>query len=192
VDKARELERKLSESRDRIAGLQIDLDKCGDSFTDIESINAKIEAAEATNHQIDENAKRLDKIEEQKIKERESKKLSEEITKVDREKKKRMTEAAWPIPGLEFGEAGVYHNGVPIVQKSSAEQMEIAVSIALSLNPDFPFIVVWNGSLLDDESLAELGRIVQEKGGQCLVERVSKGSECHIVFEEGVGHVRAK
>lgn len=190
-DEISELESELKIKRATLEEADKKLGTLGNPFDDMLALDAQIDAAEENNRKIDENAKRLERIEEQKIKEREAKKLSDEITKIDREKKKRMTEADWPIPGLEFGEAGVYHDGVPLSQKSSAEQMEIAVSIALSLNPEFPFIVVWNGSLLDDESLAELGRIVQEKGGQCLVERVSKGSECHIVFEEGVGHVRS-
>jgi len=145
------------------------------AMVDSQTINAKIA----------QNRERLELLTQQKTLERESKVLTKAIEKVDKEKSKMLTNANWPVEGLGFGHDGITWNGIAFEQLASSEQFAVAVAIALGINKDFPFVIIRDGSLLDDASMQQLHDIVTQHNGQCLLEKVSKGSECHVIFEEG-------
>lgn len=152
----------------------------------VEPIREKIRQAEGINRQVDENKERLEWLTQKKRLELQSKKLTKEMEAIDKEKQRMMAEANWPIEGLGFGEkGGVTHDGFPFEQAASSRQLNVAVAIAFGLNPDFPFCIIRNGSLLDETKMAELHEIANDLKGQVLIERVSKGPECHVIFEDG-------
>jgi DNA repair exonuclease SbcCD ATPase subunit len=152
---------------------------------DTTKIRDKMARAEEANRKFAEQQALLELYGQRKAKEAEGKALTKQIEAIDKAKQKMAREAQWPIEGLGFGGDGIVYNGVPFVQLSSSEQLEVAVAIAMKLNPSFPFAIVRAGSLLDDGSLAALAEIVKKYNGQAFVERVSTGDECHIVFEAG-------
>jgi hypothetical protein len=152
---------------------------------DTRGIKDAVLKAEEINKKIEENQARLDLTVEKKRKESEARALTKEIEKIDKAKAKRIADADWPIEGLGFSRDGVAYKDTPFVQLSSSEQLNIAVAIALSMNKGFPFAIIRDGSLLDEETLAHLKQVVANHDGQVLIERVSKGSECHVIFEDG-------
>lgn len=153
---------------------------------DVEAIKAKLLDAERINRMVDENTERLDWITQKQRHEAAANKLTKEMKEIDTAKQKMISEAKWPIDGLGFGESGgVTYDGRAFEGQSSARKIRVALAIAFSLNPDFPFAIIREGSLLDEKSLAEAAAIADELNGQLLVERVSKGPECHVVFEDG-------
>lgn len=116
-------------------------------------------------------------------------KKAEEITgqieAIDAEKAATLAAAKWPIPGLGFDGDGVTFNGVPLSQASSAEQTRIAVAIGLALNPKLPVVLIRDGSLLDERSLAAVAEQAKAAGAQVWVERVGHGAECSVIIEDG-------
>ena len=70
-------------------------------------------------------------------------------------------------------------------QASSAEQTRVAVAIGLALNPELPVVLIRDGSLLDDDSLAEVAKQAAAAGAQVWLERVGKGVECSVIIEDG-------
>ena len=157
----------------------------GMELIDVDPIQQAIEQSEATNHKIDENEERLELYGAKKSLEKQSRLLTSTIEDIDKQKVKLASDATWPIEGLGFGSDGIAYNGVAFSQLSSSEQLEVAVAISLGLSPHFPFAIVRDGSLLDEERLAEMAGIVDRYGGQVLLERVSKGPECHVIIEDG-------
>ena len=111
--------------------------------------------------------------------------LTAAIDKIDADKAAALAAAKWPIPGLGFDGEGVVFQGVPLDQASSAEQTRIAVAIGLALNPKLPVVLIRDGSLLDEASLAAVGQQAAEAGAQVWVERVGRGDECAVVIEDG-------
>lgn len=94
-------------------------------------------------------------------------------------------QAQYPIPGLEARDDGVYLAGVPWSQASSAEALRASVAIGLSLNPQLRVLLIRDGSLLDDDSLAMIAEMAQGADAQLWIERVGKGKEVTVVIEDG-------
>lgn len=115
----------------------------------------------------------------------EAEKLTAAIDAIDRQKADTLSAARWPIPGLGFDGEGVTFKGVPLEQASSAEQTRIAVAIGLALNPKLPVVLIRDGSLLDEQSLAAVAEQSKAAGAQVWVERVGKGAECSVIIEDG-------
>jgi hypothetical protein len=102
------------------------------------------------------------------------------------EKRKKITEAAYPIPGLMFDTAGgVVLNGIPFEQCSSAEQLRVSVAIGLALNPKLKVLLIRDGSLLDDDSLREIQAIAEKADAQIWMERVGVDGQTSVVIEDG-------
>lgn len=103
---------------------------------------------------------------------REAWKQSEEAVKkiVDR-KKQGLREAKFPHPKLSVGDDGVLFDGVPFNQVNTGQREEAAFAIATSGNPDLRLVIVKNGDLLDENSLAYIDKIARERDYTVLVER---------------------
>ena len=86
---------------------------------------------------------------------------------------------------IGFGDEGVTFNGLPIEQASSAEQTRVAVAIGLAANPELPVVLIRDGSLLDEDSLAAVAKQAAERGAQVWIERVGDGKECSVIIEDG-------
>jgi len=112
--------------------------------------------------------------------------FTREIDAIDAVKEEAMKGIAWPVEGMGFGEFGVTLNGIPLDQISGEERITTSVAIGMRLNPEFRFVIIKEGSLLDDEHLISVVEQVAKAGGQVFIERVSEGSECHIVMENGL------
>lgn len=155
---------------------------------DAAEVRARLEKAEATNR-ILEQQKRRDAI----LAEAESLEAeADAITKLLDDRKEiraeAMASAKMPVEGLGFGEGIVTFNGIPLEQASSAEQLRVSMAIAMAANPKLRVIRIQDGSLLDDESMAEIASMADEKDYQVWIERVDASGKVGFVVEDG--HVR--
>lgn len=112
--------------------------------------------------------------------------LTQKIDSIDAAKAKALAEAHWPIPGLGFKDDEVTYKDLPHSQASSAEQMMVAIAIAFSLNPRLPVVLIRDGSLLDQQSLAMVAAEAERRNAQLWIERVGYGDECSVVIEDGM------
>jgi hypothetical protein len=187
--------RRIDELQKEINALSATIGECENTIEAIENnpieprdpepIQQQIEQADAINRKIDENDERLDLLTEKKTQEQKSKQLTKQLKQIDAQKAEMSAQANWPIKGLGFGPDGLELNGIPYSDLSSREQLNCSVAIALKLNPVFPFCMIRDGSLLDDSGLVELEAIATNHNGQVFLERVSKDSRCHVVFQDG-------
>lgn len=109
------------------------------------------------------------------------------IEKIDRWKKKRLSDAPFPLPGIAFAEDGasLTMNGVPLSQCSDSEKLKVGVGIGLKMTREVKVMIIRDGSLLDEDSMAEVERMASEAAVQIWVERVGTEGPATWVIEDG-------
>ena len=89
------------------------------------------------------------------------------------------------MAGLSVAEGILHYNGQPWSCMSSAEQMRAATAIVGRLKPECRFVLVDRLETMDTETLREFGAWAAERGLQVIGTRVSTGSECTVIIEDG-------
>ena len=110
---------------------------------------------------------------------------SEAITKIDLEKSRATAAAEFPIEGLSVTDEGVLLDGLPFEQGSQAQRLTASVAIGLALNPEFPVLLVRDGSRLDKKHLQKVCDLAEAAGAQVWIETVGEGEACTVVIEDG-------
>lgn len=117
--------------------------------------------------------------------------LTARIEELRQEKADRIAAAAYPIEGLAVDDEGVTYQGIPLVQASSAEQVRVSAAIGLALNPKLRVLLIREGSLLDEDSMAALVAQAEAADAQIWVERVGDGDGVSVVIEDGAAREEA-
>lgn len=156
---------------------------------DTAEVRRQIAEADATNARVRQNTKRAEIVTAAGTLAEEAERLTDCLDAIDQQKAAKMAAAPFPVPGLGFDASGVTLNGLPFDQASSAEQLRVSVAMGLALNPKLRVMLIRDGSLLDENSLALVASMAEAADGQVWIERVSDGAEVSVVIEDG--HVRA-
>ena len=176
ADRLQSLEAEISENRPRIEALQ---------DPDVDAIGAEMRRVEAANKVARGRQERKAVLARVEAARGRYKAADQRINAIDAERERTLAEAKYPVEGLSFTEAGLMLGGVPYEQASTAERLRACVGICLAINKRVRVILVREGSLLDDKSLAELGRIAERYDAQVWVEEVTSGESVGIVIEDG-------
>lgn len=176
-------EKTISDHRAKVSAL-VDVDTC--------PIKKQIDEADLKNRKLRENVAKAAGTTDLDEFRKKSQSLTDRLTKIDAEKQAAMSAAKWPVSGMGFDESGIVLNGLPFDQASSAEQLQVSVAMGMAMNPKLRLLVIRDGSLLDDESLAAISAQVTDKDYQVIVEVVTRTQtdedRCCVVIEEG--HVK--
>lgn len=148
-------------------------------------IRAQLEQLDETNRKVRANKSRAEQVEKVSVLQKHVDELTERIESARKRKVEIMEQAKWPIEGLGFADDGVTFNGRPITLMSSAEQLRVGAAIGFSQNPSLPIVLIRDGSLLDEDSLRDVSEIAQKYDGQVWIERVSTGTECSVIIDDG-------
>lgn len=151
----------------------------------IDDLEAELANAERNAASAADAVRRSALVEETKELEGRYGALTANIEQVDRTRDAAIENAAYPIAGLEAHDDGVYLAGVPWSQASSAEALRASVAIGLALNPKLRILLIRDGSLLDEKSLAMISTMAAEADAQLWIERVGAGDEVSVVIEDG-------
>ena len=141
--------------------------------------------AQETNSQITERDRRTTLEAEAEALERRSAALTEAMTARTQEKADALARAAFPVPGLGFGEGEILYNNVPFEQASQAEKIRVSVGVAIAANPTLRVLCVRDGSLLDSDSMRLLSELVTESDYQCWIEVTDDDGQVGFVIEDG-------
>jgi len=152
---------------------------------DIADLRTRLGQAQATNKQIVEAKRRAAIITEAKVMEEKSADLTKAIDDRTKQKQDSIARAKLPVEGLGFGDGVVTFKGIPLDQASSAEQIRVSMGIAMATNPRLRVIRIQDGSLLDDDSLAEIARMAGDQDYQVWIEQVDTTGKIGIVMEDG-------
>lgn len=169
TEKARELKSQLENIQ------APDIDKCDEKIRNAEANNQKVRE----NERFGELEKRRDELDAGHST------LTEKIEDLDEQKVKMIQGAKMPVEGLAFGDGAVVYQDVPLDQSSSAERLRVSVAIGLAMNPKLKVLLIRDGSLLDEENLAMIGKMAEKADAQLWIERVGKGDECSVIIEDG-------
>ena len=153
---------------------------------DLTPFRARVSAVEADNLRLRENNQRAEVVKQFKAKSDAADELTRKLEAMDADKRRKSTTAKYPIEGLMFDTAGgVTLNGIPFDQCSSAEQLKVSVAIGLALNPKLRVLLIRDGSLLDDDSMALLLEMAKTADAQVWMERVGTDANTSVIIEDG-------
>lgn len=152
---------------------------------DVQSIVAKISAAQATNIAISRAADREAVNAELEKLLAESQSLTAEIEVLDKQKAKLIAEAKFPVAGLGLGNMGPTFNGFALSEASSAEQLRVSVAMGFARNPRLKLMLVRNASLIDSDGMRLLEELAEQYDGQLIIEVVADSTDVGVLIEDG-------
>jgi DNA repair exonuclease SbcCD ATPase subunit len=153
---------------------------------DVAAIRVKLEHAKQVNAKIVARDRRQQIEKEAAVLEEQSRQLTLQMSAREEEKQRAIAAAQMPVDGLGFGDGVVTYNGVPLEQASSAEQLKVSLGIAMAANPKLRVIRIQDGSLLDDDSLAQIAAMAKDGGYQVWVEKVDTTGKIGVVIDDGM------
>lgn len=89
------------------------------------------------------------------------------------------------LAGLGLDERGVTWGGIPLAQCSSAEQLRVAVGLGFAANPQIRIVLLREGALLDDTSLAAVIAMAEQADAQVWIEVVGDRGPGAVIIEDG-------
>lgn len=107
------------------------------------------------------------------------------LKKVRQDKLDLLKGANLPLEGLSIEDSVLIYKGQKWDNMSSAEQLIVATSIVRKLNPECGMVLVDKLEQMDVDTLKEFGAWAEKEGLQIIGTRVSTGSECSIIIEDG-------
>lgn len=154
---------------------------------DMRQFHNRLDEIETTNRKIREQREIRAAKEEVETHTRKAENLTSQIEEIDQKKRAALSSAAYPIDGLKITpEGAVEFNGIPISQVSGAEQLRVSVAIGLALNPKLKVLLIRDGSLLDEKSLAMVSEMATAAEAQVWIEMVSKDKgKCSVIIQDG-------
>lgn len=93
--------------------------------------------------------------------------------------------AALPLDGLSVENGELLYHGKKWDGMSSSDQLKVATAIVRALNPKCGFVLLDKLEQMDLNTLREFGAWLQNQNLQAIATRVSTGSECTIIIEDG-------
>lgn len=145
------------------------------NITEIDEINRKVRA-NLDKFKAEEDAKQYEKQYTQ---------LSADIEKIREAKKKLLTDVELPLPELSVKDGDLVYKDQKWDNMSGAERLIVATAIVRKLNPECGFVLLDKLEQMDLHTLTEFGCWLEQEGLQAIATRVSTGSECSIIIEDG-------
>lgn len=146
-----------------------------EQLRNVEAINAKVRA------NLDRERAEVDADEYQKQYDA----LSDELEAARAARHKLLDGADMPLNGLSVEDGILIYNGQAWDNMSGADQMIVAASIVRKLNPKCGFVLLDKLEQMDMRTLTSFGKWLEAEGLQAIATRVSTGSECSIIIEDG-------
>lgn len=146
------------------------------SIRDIEETNRKVRANLEKSRAEDEAAQYASEYD----------RLTESIQQKRAERMALLNGADLPLPGLSVEDGVLTYKGKHWRDMSGSDQLRVAAAIVRRLNPDCGFVLLDKLEQMDMTTLTEFGRWLEAEHLQAIATRVSTGSECQIIIEDGM------
>lgn len=172
-----DLEKQIFQARKSTAQLQDESTaELESSIRDIEEINRKVRANLEKSRAEDEAARYASDYD----------KLTEAITQKRADRMALLNGADLPLPGLGVEDGALTYNGKHWRDMSGSDQLRVAAAIVRCLNPDCGFVLLDKLEQMDMTTLQEFSAWLEAEHLQAIATRVSTGSECQIIIEDGM------
>jgi len=179
-----ELEKKMLELSEKIEKGKKWLS--GKEEQSIETAQEMINQAIRNNEEFTANERNLEIRNEARETAKKADLVQEEMDEIQQAKKDELASRKMPVKGLTFDDDQLYLDGLPFEsnQINTARKIIAGLEIQFALMSDVK-IARFDGSLLDNKSIAEVENWAKEKGVQLFVELVDRdGDELKIEVQE--------
>ena len=146
------------------------------SIRDIEETNRKVRANLEKSRAEDEAAQYASEYD----------RLTESIQQKRAERMALLNGADLPLPGLSVEDGVLTYKGKHWRDMSGSDQLRVAAAIVRRLNPDCGFVLLDKLEQMDMTTLQKFSAWLEAEGLQAIATRVSTGSECQIIIEDGM------
>ena len=146
------------------------------SIRDIEETNRKVRANLEKSRAEDEAAQYASEYD----------RLTESIQQKRADRMALLNGADLPLPGLSVEDGVLTYKGKHWRDISGSDQLRVAAAIVRRLNPDCGFVLLDKLEQMDMTTLQEFSAWLEAEHLQAIATRVSTGSECQIIIEDGM------
>lgn len=146
------------------------------SIRDVEETNRKVRANLEKSRAEDEAAQYASEYD----------RLTESIQQKRADRMALLNGADLPLPGLSVEDGVLTYNGKHWRDMSGSDQLRVAAAIVRRLNPDCGFVLLDKLEQMDLTTLQEFSAWLEAEHLQAIATRVSTGSECQIIIEDGM------
>ena len=146
------------------------------SIRDIEETNRKVRANLEKSRAEDEAAQYASEYD----------RLTGQIEDKRAERMALLNGADLPLPELSVEDGALTYKGKHWRDMSGSDQLRVAAAIVRRLNPDCGFVLLDKLEQMDMTTLQEFSAWLEAEGLQAIATRVSTGSECQIIIEDGM------
>lgn len=180
----------LQELHDQYELMVSDLETAEKSAEDLHDestaqIEADLQNIEAINIKVRANSDRERAEQEAQRYRQQYDDLTAELEDTRQAKVDLLNGAKLPLPGLGVEEGCLTYKGKRWDGMSGSDQLKVATAIVRALNPQCGFVLVDKLEQMDLKTMQEFGAWLQSENLQCIATRVSRGSECTIIIEDG-------
>ena len=185
-----EAEHRLSELNGKRKKLDEDIRLASVSVQELvdestEELENNIRNIEALNIKIRSNLDKEKAEEEAQHFSEEYDDLTKQIEKLRSDRRALLDNADLPLKELSVRDGELIYKGAKWDCMSGSEQLKVAVSIVRKLNPKCGFVLIDKLEQMDLETLNDFGKWLETENLQAIATRVSTGSECSIIIEDG-------
>lgn len=186
-----DLEFQLSTEKQRLTTMQADVKIAQTSAENLQDestaeLEASIRSIEETNQKVRANLEKARAEDEAAQYASDYDKLTEAITQKRADRMALLNGADLPLPELSVEDGALTYKGKHWRDMSGSDQLRVAAAIVRRLNPDCGFVLLDKLEQMDMTTLTEFGRWLEAEHLQAIAARVSTGSECQIIIEDGM------
>ena len=149
-------------------------------------LEASIRSIEETNQKVRANLEKARAEDEAAQYASDYDKLTGKIEDKRAERMALLNGADLPLPGLSVEDGVLTYKGKHWRDMSGSDQLRVAAAIVRRLNPDCGFVLLDKLEQMDMTTLQEFSAWLEAEGLQAIATRVSTGSECQIIIEDGM------
>ena len=111
--------------------------------------------------------------------------LTEQLEIVRKAKIDLLSGAALPLEGLSVDGGELTYHEKKWDGMSGSDQLKVATAIVRALNPECGFVLLDKLEQMDLQTMQTFGKWLETQNLQAIATRVSTGSECSIIIEDG-------
>ena len=205
IDEKNQLNFTLRDLDEKIEDLKEEYEQTQAKFTDLEKqifqarksaaqlqdestaeLEASIRDIEDTNRKVRANLEKARAEDEAAQYSGEYDRLTEAIQQKRADRMALLNGADLPLPGLSVEDGALTYKGKHWRDMSGSDQLRVAAAIVRRLNPDCGLVLLDKLEQMDMTTLQEFSAWLEAEGLQAIATRVSTGSECQIIIEDGM------
>lgn len=186
-----DLEFQLSTEKQRLTTMQADVKIAQTAAADLQDestaeLEASIRDIEDTNRKVRANLEKARAEDEAVQYDSEYKRLTEQIAQKRADRMALLNGADLPLRGLSVEDGALTYKEKHWRDMSGSDQLRVAAAIVRRLNPDCGFVLLDKLEQMDMTTLQEFSAWLEAEHLQAIATRVSTGSECQIIIEDGM------